>query len=335
LTLPLPTVTGYTFRHMRGEEDIPAIVEVINASRMADGLDAADTVESMTGRYRNLVNCDPARDVVVIEGAAGAAAFGRTFWLKDSGREVYTYLMVCFVRAEHRQRGIGTSLLGWLEARARQVAAENAQPREAEANLRAWVIDRENAARALMEKHGYAPVRYFHEMVRPNLDDIPDAPLPVGLEVRLVQPEHLRAIWEAKVEVFRDHWGEPEHTEDDYLRFLEHAVEFQPEVWKVAWDKASNQVAGMVLGYINAPQNEQMNRRRGWTENIGVLKPWRNRGVARALIAQNLRELKARGMDHAALGVDTGNATGALRLYESMGFRSVSQVAVLEKALFG
>ena len=36
---------------------------------------------------------------------------------------------------------------------------------------------------------------------------IPDCPLPEGLEVRPYQPEHLRKIWDASNEAFKDHWG--------------------------------------------------------------------------------------------------------------------------------
>ncbi len=45
--------------------------------------------------------------------------------------------------------------------------------------------------------------------------------------------------------------------------------------------------------------------------------------MASALICRALRALRDRGMTEAALGVDAQNETGALRLYESMGFREV------------
>jgi mycothiol synthase len=35
----------------------------------------------------------------------------------------------------------------------------------------------------------------FLQMVRPNLDDIPDFALPDGLEIRPVTTDHYRAIW--------------------------------------------------------------------------------------------------------------------------------------------
>jgi mycothiol synthase len=54
--------------------------------------------------------------------------------------------------------------------------------------------------------------------------------------------------------------------------------------------------------------------------SILTRRPWRGRGVASALIGRNLRLLAERGMTEAALGVDAENPTGALALYERVGF---------------
>ncbi|HEY5496272.1 MAG TPA: GNAT family N-acetyltransferase, partial [Candidatus Limnocylindrales bacterium] len=48
-------------------------------------------------------------------------------------------------------------------------------------------------------------------------------------------------------------------------------------------------------------------------------------GVASALISRALRALRDRGMTQAALGVDAQNETGALRLYQRMGFREAAR----------
>ena len=74
-------------------------------------------------------------------------------------------------------------------------------------------------------------------------------------------------------------------------------------------------------------------RLRGYTENISVRRPWRRRGLARALIAASFPLLRARGMTEAALGVDTENLSGALRVYESCGFQSVSRETLYRKPL--
>ncbi|MCC7361903.1 MAG: GNAT family N-acetyltransferase [Anaerolineales bacterium] len=337
LTQDLPRLAGFAFRPYRGEADLPAMLAVLRAAKDADGLEDVDTLTTMQNQYRHLTNCDPDRDIVLVEGPDGLAAYGRTLWFKEDrpadNREIYHHVVVGFVQPALRGQGVGRALHAWLEARAQAVAAElgHAARPAAEVDWQSFAYEQETAKGRLLTRAGYQPIRYFYDMVRPNLDDIPDARLPAGLEVRPALPEHYRAIWEANEEAFRDHWAEPERTPEDYERWLHDEREFQPEIWKVAWDTAGNQVAGMVLGYILAEQNEKFNRRRGWTENICVRRPWRKQGVASALIAENLRELKARGMTEAALGVDTENPTGALGVYERMGFRPVRREAAYAK----
>ncbi len=104
-------------------------------------------------------------------------------------------------------------------------------------------------------------------MVRPDLEAIPDIPLPDGLEIHPVRSEHLRAIWEAAVEAFRDHWGWVGDAEDLWERFRDEPLS-DPDLWRVAWD--GDEVAGQVRPYIDTEANDQMGRLIGWTESISV-----------------------------------------------------------------
>ena len=83
--------------------------------------------------------------------------------------------------------------------------------------------------------------------------------------------------------------------------------------------------AGMVRPFINTGENACFGVSRGWCENISTRAPWRGRGVASALISRALQALRDRGMTQAALGVDAQNETGALRLYQAMGFQEVAR----------
>jgi ribosomal protein S18 acetylase RimI-like enzyme len=61
-------------------------------------------------------------------------------------------------------------------------------------------------------------------------------------------------------------------------------------------------------------------------------RPWRRRGLATALIARSLVVLRERGMTSAALGVDAANASGALGLYEGLGFAVDTRASAWRKA---
>ena len=62
-------------------------------------------------------------------------------------------------------------------------------------------------------------------------------------------------------------------------------------------------------------------------------RPWRRRGLARALIAASFPLLRARGMTEAGLGVDTENVSGALSVYEGCGFRPISRSTTYRRPL--
>jgi ribosomal protein S18 acetylase RimI-like enzyme len=167
-------------------------------------------------------------------------------------------------------------------------------------------------------------------MLRPSLEDIPEIPLPEGLEVRPVTSEHHTVIWKAAEEAFRDHWGETQ-WHDEYFDEWQESPTFQPELWQVAWD--GDKVAGSVLTFINHQENEEYHRQRGYTEGISVRRPWRRKGLARALIARSFKAQKEQGMTETALGVDAQNPNGALNLYQSMGFEVVKEHRTYRKPL--
>jgi ribosomal protein S18 acetylase RimI-like enzyme len=51
------------------------------------------------------------------------------------------------------------------------------------------------------------------------------------------------------------------------------------------------------------------------------------------MLLAGMRWLKAQGMDTATLGVDAENPSGALRLYESVGFTVRHKTAMYRKAV--
>ena len=110
-------------------------------------------------------------------------------------------------------------------------------------------------------------MRYFFEMRNTELRAAPDFPMPQGLELRPVLPEHYRAIWDAHHTALEDHWGMAPPLPRDYDTWLESQI-FQPARWQVAWD--GNEVAGQVRTYINEDENRHLSRRRGYTEFISV-----------------------------------------------------------------
>ncbi|MEJ5309228.1 MAG: GNAT family N-acetyltransferase [Anaerolineae bacterium] len=332
--LDAPMMDGLTFRSFRGSEDYPAMVAVIQGSKEADQVERATTVEDIARDYAHLVNSDPYRDMLFVEMHGEVIGYSRVFWFKrDDG--AYAYGHFAALLPAWRGLGIRRAMLHHNERRLREIATAhiNSNGRNpAERYFESWANKTETHWRALLTEAGYVPVRYGYLMVRPDLENIPDLPLPDGVEVRPVRPEDYWTIWYAAKEAFRDHWGysEDEWAETNFENWQESDI-FTPELWQVAWD--GDEVAGMVLNFIDEKENAAYNRKRGYTETICVRRPWRRKGLARALIARSLAVLKAQGMSEAALGVDAQNPNGALQLYKSMGFSPVQEETAFRKSL--
>jgi ribosomal protein S18 acetylase RimI-like enzyme len=309
------------------------MLKVIHGSRVVDGLERAETLVDVTNTYAHLHNCDPYRDMLFIEVGGEVVAYSRVWWAQE-GSGQWIGFQFGNVLPEWRRKGIGSYLLRFNEDRLSQIAAQlkenNQVPMDAPCLYDNFVNNSEVDRKNLLERRGYLAVRYAFEMVRPDLENIPDLPLPMGVGVRPVEPEHLRMIWEASNEAFRDHWGYIADPWEDFERLMDDP-DYDPSLWRVAWQ--GDQVVGMVMSFIDKDQNELYGWKRGYTENIFVRRPWRKQGVAKALIALSLNALKERGMTEAALGVDAENISGALHLYESMGYRETKTSTIYRKPI--
>ena len=250
---------------------------VIRESNRADEIPWIPTVDNLaTGSWTIRRSIDPIRDVLLAElddqpiGMTGVERVVR------DGSPVYE--MWSSVLPPFRRHGLGTALLGWCLARIRQRAA--IEDPGVPIVVGADAEEQETGHRALLASAGFMPVRHFFLMRRPALDDVPDVPLPDGLEVRPVTEEQRRPILEAEFEAFQDHWGSRERSEEHFTETLSRA-ELDTDLWVVAWD--GDQIAGVVENWIWADENAELGVKRGWLERISVRRPWRRRGLARAL----------------------------------------------------
>lgn len=323
----VPVIPSLTFRKFRGEVDYPAMLAVIEGSKETDGIKRTDTLEDIARNYEHPTNCDPLQDVLMAEINGQVIGYNRVFWEKlDDGTRTYT--LFGFLLPAWRRQGIGGAMLHHAERRLREIA--DSHPKDGPRFIQSWAADTEIGTQRLLLSEGYQPVRFSYEMGRDLSESIPEVPMPEGLELRSVKSEHLWLIFDAMNEAFRDHWSHRDLTKEEFRQWMKDPT-FDPKHWKIAWN--GDQVAGMVLNFINPAENDEYKRKRGYTEGISVRRPWRRRGLARSLLAQSLRYFKQLGMNEAALGVDTENPSGALRLYESVGFQPVKSFIEYRKPL--
>jgi GNAT superfamily N-acetyltransferase len=280
----------------------------------------------LAARWKSSPRFDLYRDLIIAAVDGQDVGFGRVRWSDEPSRR--TYGLNGFIIPEWRRKGIGQALLSWLEERTRILTGEHSTTNPCFTHINATQY--QVGLHALVLQAGYGIKESWVLMVRPSLQDIPDTPLPEGLDVRPARPEQFPAIWYAVEEAYVPEGGPPPTGEipEDF----KNDANFQPELWQVAWEVRSGKVVGSVMTYINHAENKQLGILRGYTEGISTTPAWRRRGVARALISRSLKAQREVGMIESAL-VCNGENLNNYKLYASCGFQEVKRDTVYEKPL--
>ena len=298
------------------ESDLAEFVRISNAANVADGIDERMSAAGLGNWLLTpRANFTPADDLVVATVADQIVGYGWVEWVQttDGTRE---YRTRGHVDPPWRRQGVGSAILAHNESRLLEIAATH--PDDLPRTLGAFAPERRVGAVALLTGTGYQPVRYFFDMVRPTLDAIEVPPLPDGIEIRpVIDVDAYRRLFAADAEAFMDHWGGFDTSEAAFQQWRKDPL-FDPDLFVIAWD--GDEIAGGVTNKIDAEENEELHRLRGLLDSVFVRRPWRRRGLATALVGRSLALLRERGMTSAWLGVDAGNPTGALGIYERAGF---------------
>ena len=313
---PAAGLPGLVIRPYAGEPDIPEIVRLTNADLAADGVRERVSVSDLTSQFRHASDAfDAMRDILMADVDGVAVGTVRIDWV-DSTDGKREFRSRGAIDPAWRRQGIGRRLLIAAAELMRERLGE--RPTDRPVAMGMFIDDKQAAREALARSEGYQPVRWFFEMERSVTGALPaEQALPDGIEVRPASGDDAHRIWDADHEAFRDHWGGFDTSEASFMRWVE-SDEFEPDLFVVAWD--GDEIAGAVLNAIYRDENRELGMRRGWLDSVFTRRPWRGRGLARALIVRSLRVLADQGMDTAVLGVDAENPSGALRLYESCGF---------------
>ena len=312
---PLKTVKGLTFRHFTGEEDYQLMLDLWDQSRNFTGSEWSPTLKDVKQDEQRRQNYDIHQQLFFVEFNHKPVGYFHYSWQIEESPKTYVMEPGIVLIQECWDGKIPQLILNFLEEKLAVVSAE--LPEDYPRFYQVWNIQKAVEHRQFFLNNGYQPANYFFMLTPPIEKPLDNYPLPEGLEIRPVKPEHYRKIWNAANEAFRDHWGFQEPTEEQYQAWQKERI-FQPHLWKVAWD--GDEVAGQVGNYIDHEENEKFKRSRGTTENIFVRRPWQQRGLAKALITESIRMFKDMGITETALGVDSENSSGALKLYTDMGY---------------
>ncbi|MCZ2403772.1 GNAT family N-acetyltransferase [Paenarthrobacter sp. Z7-10] len=309
----LPSSTGLAFRAIV-PSDIDQWLALIERIAEAERPPWSDQRADLTHIFASSKN-DPALNTVIGMDEGGTArAYGRVS--KNLGGP--KAIAAGGVDPQWQRRGVGSAVLAWQLAQARLRFAQERMP---EARIRVHSEEDNVAERALFTGFGFDVVRYFTSMLRPLDGGLPEiAPAP-EIEIVSLAPNLDEAARLAHNEVFADHWGSEPRDREAWGFMLGHPLS-RADWNTLALERSSGEVVGYQLASYDPQVLAREGRAEGYTELLGVRRKWRGRKVAAALLADAMQRFKAAGMDYAGLDVDTENPSGALGLYERMGYRA-------------
>jgi ribosomal protein S18 acetylase RimI-like enzyme len=290
------------------ESDADAIADLMNAVDAKHGAEAGWTGGELRSFFKAWVH-DPATDSRLVVTPDGVlAAVGIVSPPPEGGERAD---MFGGVHPEYQGRGLGRELLSWQYGRVKQLHTDIAP--DAAWHVEAGASVGDQAAIRLFERFGFGPVRYFFEMVAPLSGSRTEVMLPDGLTAVPYAPELAKPLYEAHMEAFSDHWGFQRRPSEKWIIGTVESEEFRPDLTRIAFD--GDEIAAYVLAYDNVEGREYIGQ-------VGTRRRWRKRGVASALISASLAAAVADGKTSASLGVDADSPTGAVGVYERLGFET-------------
>lgn len=230
------------------------------------------------------------------------------------------FIDVC-IHPDHSDPRTGDALLelgeSWAHARMTQ-----AEP-GVRVTLNCWISSDDQDALARCQRMGLTEIRRYWDM-EIQMQEAPAQPeWPAGIELRPFVPERdARAVFDMIEKAFNDHWGHLPGNFDTWQHRRVGRVGFDPSLWFIAYE--GEQPVGGSLCSNDGP---------GWLDTLGILRPWRRKGLGLALLLHTFGEFYRRGQQRVLLGVDSQNLTGAVRLYQRAGMSIKHEKISLEKEL--
>ncbi len=313
--------------------DISALHHLIRATEIADGLEVATALDEVADHFSD-PEIDTSRDLVVLEGSSsggsGVALIGWGLSVHHpSGTRLERSLLQGGIHPDHRRQGLGRQIVSWSLERAAQQLGTTSQHLPAHAMLH--VYDHQVETLALAARFDLLPVRFGDELLR-TLEDVP-AQTPIdGVSIRSWESTDSEGTRLVSNAAFADHWGSTSRSAESWAAVLGRSG-VRLDLSFVAVDDQTGEIVGYSLN-DHFPQDFELTQRsEGWIGSLGTLRSHRKRGIASALIIASLHRFREAGLDHAMLGVDTENPSGAYHLYEGLGFQPVRRSVTLRKTI--
>ncbi|SOE01547.1 GNAT family N-acetyltransferase [Blastococcus haudaquaticus] len=311
----LPVLPGGLAVRPLSPDDVTAAAALLEAAEAVDDTGEHWSPDDLTEWWVNDL-FDLTLDSVAVTTTGGDLVAWATVLALPTFRDAFRITLEARVHPAWRNRGIGRALLAWQLERGRELHAERHPG--SPAVLAVEVYTSMSSLEGLVRRAGLTQERWYFVMERP-LTDLPAVPPVEGVELVAFTWDRDDEIRRAHNAAFTEHHGSAERDEATWQTLFTGQRGFRPELSSLA--VADGAVVAYALAYVFEADTAANGYETVDLGQIGVLPSARGRGLARATIASVLRAAADRKFGRAALQVDSENVTGALALYEGLGFR--------------
>jgi len=302
----------YTIRNYR-PADFDRYLRLISEAQRPEPEGVFDSPEALNESLHR-PNYSPERDLFIVETTDGIVGYVDIAPERQIGRVV----LGCYIRPDHRRRGLARKLLGHATHRARELGVELAHVNIDQGNV---------SARSVLSRLDFNFVRRFLqlklEMAGIDGLEVDQATLSCrhfqrGEEDKLTQIQNCS---------FTGTWGFNPNTVEE-VSYYANLSRCSPEDVVFACD------GDKVIGYCwtRTIYKAGVNEGKGQIFMLGVDPDYRGRGVGKAVLFAGLLYLKGKGFQVAELTVDSENPA-AYTLYRSVGFEVLDSTLWYEKKI--
>jgi ribosomal protein S18 acetylase RimI-like enzyme len=194
--------------------------------------------------------------------------------------------------------------------------------RKHDPGYRLWLGVQSNdlAYKSLLESREFTILRKYWtlEMRIPVENQSTSDSLGVIRELDLDKEDDLRTFHEVHQDAFSQHFGFMPRQFNEWSELvLRHKVEINLQAWLIS-------VNGVPAGFVDF-NDEQLHNDSGYVSGLGVRQAFQGKGLGEALLRHAIQINSALGRSKLCLSVDAGNESGALRLYEKVGMKPISE----------
>lgn len=318
------TLSSLLSRHYVDERDLSNMVELINLCATVDYPELKTSVDELR---RSLADpdVDLSQDLRLWYEGEQLLGFGRLRTspaTPDSEDSSHLWFQV---HPAARHLGLEMNILAWGEQRIEQIELA----RQNRIKLRTGARESEPERIAFLQAQGFVAERYFYRMGRSLLEPIPLPQFPTGFSLRSVE-EQDAVLWvEMFNQTFIDHWNFHPMTVEQWHHYGTDP-NYRPDHDLVAVSP-EGRLAAFCYCHISPERNQRTGRNEGYVNLLGTRRGFRGQGLGRAMLLAGLHRLRQSGVETALLGVDADNPSGALQLYQSVGFSQRDSRTVFAK----